>query len=354
MFSSGARSHIDAVRASLSQFYLQSDVVALARIDAVADRTVTLGEETVVFEVVTATVLEFFKGDPPVQVDIYPDAHGPPHYLAGDVAVLFLERPDLKHTLHKIAAQGDLDYISRQTRNSEHVLKDAWRDDYRWVLQQYARSDPIDTGAAAETSGVSGVNAPAASAGVKRVLLRMLDSNAPALVESALIDWQTTGVRFDAADVAQLVDITHAPGKPINLRLSILRTLASQGMVGAAAWDPLFTISSGRDLVAVVRSTQGFERRDFQHRLQGFLKSDDDALVEVAARALGHPTYSGSEDALSALLERPDLRLNYAAVAGLLGIHSSESSAILRREALEHPNKRVRRIIDAKLIQAGG
>ena len=49
--------HVDAVRLSLSQLFLQSDVVVLARIDAVADRD--LGEEgrQELLELVSATVV---------------------------------------------------------------------------------------------------------------------------------------------------------------------------------------------------------------------------------------------------------------------------------------------------------
>jgi hypothetical protein len=348
--------HIDAVRASLSQLYLQADVVALTRIDAVADRAVPDGEETVVFEVVTATVIQPFKGDPPVQLTVYPDAHGPAHYQSGDTAVLFLERPDVHHSLHRFVERGELDYISRQVRNTEHLVEDAWLADYRWVLDQYALSGDVGAAAAvaaaAEADGAAtGATAtvPMDRAGVEQVLMRMLDSGSPALVESALIDWQTTGVHFDKADVEHLVAITRAADKPLNLRLSILRTLAGQQLVGPAAWDPLFDRSRGQDLMAVTRSTRGFEHKHFQPRLEGFLRGTDGALVEVAARALGDPAYAGSEAALEPLLKSTDLRLNYAGVAGLVGIQSPRGRAILQREALAHPNSKVRRQIQAKL-----
>jgi hypothetical protein len=300
-----------------------------------------------------------------VKVKVYPDAHGPAHYRAGDTAVLFLEQPDAQHGLHRFVARGELDYISRQVRNTEHVVRDAWLADYRWVLGQYARSgnasaaaadaaaaDAAAAGADTATTGTT-ASVPTAAVGVERVLMRMLDSDAPALVESALIDWQSTGVRFNAADVGRLVDITREPGKPINLRLAILRTLAGQQLVGPAAWDPLFDGSQVRDLVAVTRSTRGFEHKHFQPRLEGFLQSADDTLVEVAARALGDPVYAGSEAALDALLSGTDLRLNYAAVAGLIGIQSPRGRAILQREALAHPNPKVRRQIQARLDLAG-
>jgi hypothetical protein len=230
------------------------------------------------------------------------------------------------------------------------VVEDAWLADYRWVLGQYALSD---NGSAAAAPAGAMVTAPSETPGVEPVLMRMLESDAPALLESALIDWQSTGVRFGAAEVERLIDVTRTPGKPINLRLSILRMLAGQKLVGPTAWDPLFDGSRGKDLTAVTRSTRGFEHKHFQPRLQGFLYGADDALVEVAARALGHPVYAGSETALDALLERSDLRLNYAAVAGLVGIQSPRGRAILQREALEHPNPKVRRQIKARLDLSG-
>ena len=125
--------------------------------------------------------------------------------------------------------------------------------------------------------------------------------------------------------------------------------LASQQLVGPQAWDPLFAQSSEEQLVSVIRSTKGYEDRHFAPTLQRLLASSNEPVAESAARALGHPVYSGSETALGNLLASESQRLNYAAVAGLAGIKSQQSVAILLEAEREHPDQRVRRLIDARL-----
>ncbi len=316
VFAAHSRAHIDAVRESLSQLFLQSDVVVLARIDAVADRAVPDGEGSVVFEVVTATVIEPFKGDPPLQIHVYPDAHGPAHYRAGDTAALFLERPAAQHTLHKFVAKGELDYISRQVRNTEHVVTDAWLADYRWVLDQYARSGKSDAPAA-------GARQPM----LRQPVLRQRRLSLGTLRGSSACCcacWSPTHRRWSnphsstgrppacASPRRAWSDWSASPGLRINPSTSGCLSCAPSPVRNWSGRLPgirCLTRPGIAELVAVVRSTQGFEDRHFQPRLQGLLDRDDEALVEVAARALGHPAYAGSEPALGTLLDSVELRL---------------------------------------------
>jgi hypothetical protein len=336
IFAGGGHAHIDAVRLSLAQLFLQADVVVLARIDAVSDRDFGEDGKQELLEVVTATVIEQSKGQAESQLDIFLDAHGPAHYRPGDMAVLFLERPGSQHRLARYVQQGKLDFLSQQVRNTEHIVHASDLPDYRWVLGKYSA-------ALRETTG--------GSESAESILLRMLDSASPALVESALIDWQNTGagLRFDEREVQQIIAITRDDARPINLRLAILRTLASQDLVGPEAWDALFAQSSEQQLVPVVRSTRGYEDRHFAPTLQGLLDSSSEPLAEAAARALGHPVYTGSEAALGKLLERGSQRLNYAAVAALAEINSGQSLTILQAAARYHPDEKVRRLIDARV-----
>ena len=341
-FSNTGHAHIDTVRLSLAQLFLQADAVALARIVAVSDRDFGDAGRQALLEVVTATVVEQFKGEDTAQVDFFLDAHGPAHYRAGDTVVLFLETPDPHHPLARHLNSGKLDYLSHQVRNTEHVVDEASLSDYRWVLGKY--SDVLANG---KPAGVP--------SSVEAILMRMLSSASPALVESALIDWQNAGAgfHFDKRDVQHLVAMTREDVRPINLRLSILRMLASRQLVGPEAWDALFTQTAEADLVPVVRSTRGFESRHFAPALLALLESSSEPLAEAATRALGHPIYTGSEAAVGTLLESDSQRLNYAAVAALVGMKSEQSLAILQKAARNHPNEKVRRLIDAKLGVAG-
>lgn len=83
------------------------------------------------------------------------------------------------------------------------------------------------------------------------------------------------------------------------------------------------------------------------------LGSDSPALTGAAARVLAHPTYVGVEPLLEPLLKHDDLRLNYAAVAGLIGIGSSAADAMLQQAANHHASQKVRRMVTARLRAAG-
>lgn len=340
-FPGSGHAHVDAVRVSLAQLFLQADAVVLARIDAVGDQDMGEDGRRVLLEVVTATVVEQFKGQASGQVDLFLDAHGPARYRSGDTAVLFLERPGSQHPLAGYVQQGKLDYLSQQLRNTEHIVDAAALSDYRWVLGNYS--------AALDNS-----NPPGARNSTESILLRMLESTSPALIESALIDWQNTGagLQFNDRQLQRLIAITQDEARPINHRLAILKTLASHDLVGPEAWDALIAQSTGAELVAVVRSTRGYESRHFAPALQALVASSSEPLAEAAARALGHPDYTGSEAAVGALLERRSQRLNYAAVAALAGINSQSSLAILQEAGKHHPDARVRRLIDARLAVA--
>ena len=332
--------HVDIVRLSLAQLFLQADVVALARIDAVSDRDLGENGAPALLEVVSATSLEQFKGADATRFDFFLDAHGPASYRAGDTVVLFLEKPASQHPLARYVELGKLDYLSHQVRNTEHIVDASALSEYRAVLGAYA-------GAMAKGEQTGQPD------NVKSILMSMLDSESPALVESGLIDWQATGagLYFNKRDIERLVAMTRDDARPINLRLAILRTLASQQLVGPEAWDPLFTQTTGADLVAVIRSTGEYESRHFAPTLRGLIQSPSEPLAEAAARALGSPVYRGSEALVGTLLESESLRLNYAAVAALVGMNSEQAEVILQYAAQDHPNEKVRRLVNARLNQ---
>ena len=332
---------MDAVRVSLAQLFMQADVVALARIDAVADRHIGETDRTDLLEVVTATLIEPFKGQAGAKLDFFLDAHGPAYYRPGDTVVLFLETPASGHPLARYVEAGNLDYLSRQVRATEHIVEVRSLSDYRWVLGRYA--DALAGGSSKPSPGH-----------MESTLFRMLQSDAPGLVESALIDWQTAGahLQFSEEQVQGLVETTQEADRPLNLRLAILRTLAQQRLTGPEAWDALFNQAVAADLLAVIRSTQGQENAYFEPALRKLLGSADEDIAGAAARALGHPAYRGSESALGKLLDSDSPRLNYAAVAGLAGMNSPQSLAILREAGQDHTDERVRRLIGARLKTA--
>ena len=221
------RCHIDATRVSLSQLFLQADVVLLARIQGAGDREVSRGEGSAVTELVSATVIETFKGEAGEQVSVFLDAHGPAHYSPGDTAVLFLEEPWAEHPLADAVAAGEIDFFSRQVRTTEHRVNPENEADYRWVLGHYAahwqrhQACVVDGSASADVFG-SGSGTSAASLEPEPV---------PPVALSAGLDAETRS----AAGAGAALATSGAIGASVG---------ADGACSAAACWSPLIVTSN--------------------------------------------------------------------------------------------------------------
>lgn len=332
--------HMDAARVSLSQLFLTADLVAIAHIESVEERSFSDDKRSTRYEVVTASVLSQYKGQAVSSLEFFQDAHGHAYYQAGDTAALFLTRMNEAHQLHAIGKTGGVRYTSQQVRNTEHRVSPADLEDYDWILSAYAEPP---------TAGDSGMEQQ--SQKIKQVILRMLASNSRDMTESGLLDWENMGQGFHLNDdeAGQLLALTRDAEKPINLRLAILRAMSRRNLANEEAWAYLFKHEEKENLLQVLRSTQGYESRDFMGYITALLDDPSGSLAEGAARALGHPVYAGAEPSLKPLLNSQNLRLNYAAASALLGINSPQARDFLRDAAANHPNAKVRRMISAHM-----
>jgi hypothetical protein len=335
-----AFSHMDAPRVSLSQLFLSADVVTIAHIERVAERRFTLNDKPTVKEVVSARVYAQYKGDALEYVDFFQDAHGHAHYVAGDMAVLFLDVLASDHRLSERGSAAGVGFVSRQVRNTEHRIQPTALGDYEWILSAYAALDAED-----------GFTVEHRTRLLKDILLRTLGSDSPDLVESGLLDWNHAGdgLELTKDEIAGLLALTHDPARPINLRLAILRTMHRKQLVDETAWLYLLRNETGDNLLATIRSTVGHESKSFTPYLVRLLDNPSETIVEAAARSLGHPVYAGAETALESLLDRQNQRLNYAAVYALVGLDSDSARQILLDAETNHPNPKVRRLISARL-----
>jgi hypothetical protein len=335
-----SRAHLDVARASLSQLFLEADLVAIGHIRSLEERDFIVDGGTERYEVVTATVVERFKGESAQSIDFFQDAHGHAYYRPGDKAVIFLQRIGVTDTLNSLGTAGGIRYVSRQVRDTEYRLGERDTESYRAVLQAYAK--PPGTADSSPDQRV---------AEIRRILLQMLESGSPALTESALLDWENLGRAMQWSDeqIGRLLLVTRDPGKPITLRLAILRVMSTQDLAGPEAWLYLLKHEDEDNMQHVLNSVRGQEDRKMMSSLVGLLESRSDVIVEGAARALGHPVYSGAEPALDPLLKRQSLRLNYAAASALIGINSETARAVLLDAAANHPSDKVRRMIAARM-----
>lgn len=339
-----ASAHLDAQRASLSQLFLSADVVVIARIDKVAERRFVLNEASTSEQVVSARILDIYKGSAPQFVDFFQDGHGHAHYVVGDTALLFLETFTTNADYAEIGSAAGVELVSRQVRNTEHRIQPGELPDYDWILSTYAT-----------LGGSTGISAEDRARQLKEILLRMLGSSSAELVESGLLDWEHAGnhIELTTGELAELLALTRDPARPVNLRLATLRTMYRKQLVSDSAWVYLFQHEPDDNITSVIRSTEGYESTMFMPYLIGLLNNRTDMIVEAAARALGHPAYAGAEVALESLLQRQSQRLNYAAVYGLVGLNSDKARGILLDAETNHPNPKVRRIISARMNTVG-
>ncbi len=338
----GARAHVDAPKTSLPQLFMTADFAAIGQIASVQMRSFGDGEQTTRYEVVTAMVASHYKGEPLQSVEFFQFAHGHAFYQPGDTAVIFLQALDEQHQLHDIGTVGDIRYVSQQVGNTKHQLSKADLTDYRWVLQSYA-----DMSVAGDPN--RGLQT------LSTMMLRMLQSDSPKLVESALLDWAVAGnsIEFSSADIDRLSAIIEDSKKPIGLRLALLREMCSRGLADETAWTYLLQNEGNDNLSFVLAALAGYQNKQLKEPLVVLLDHPSDYLAEGAARALGHPIYSGAEASLEPLLASQNQRLNYAAAQGLVGINSARARTILAEAAARHPNEKVRRMISARLSLLG-
>ncbi len=336
--------HMDAARVSLSQLFLAADLVAIARIESVAERDFKGENGPTVYEVVVARVASRYKGEAPATIEFFQDGHGHAYYRPGDTAALFLQALGPEHALHGIGQSGGIRYVSHQVTNTAHRLTAADVADYDWVLRAYGA---LPAAAAMEPE--------LQTLKIKQILLRMLSADSPDMVESGLLDWNNSGrvIELDAQDVALIVSLTHDPARPMNLRLALLRTLTRRGMANAGDWLYLFDQDDSSNLQLVLKATRGYENRQFSPAIVSLLKHPSGDVVEDATRALGHPVYAGAEVSLVPLLYGDNLRLSYAAIAALIGISSREAMQILGDAEGDHSNVKVRRMVAARLAVIG-
>lgn len=331
---------MDAARVSLSQLFLISDMVIIARIEAVTERSFSLDNKPTVYAVVSARVSSQYKGSALKAVEFFQDAHGHAHYEPGDMAVVFLDELSAEHQLADVGSAAGVSFVSSQVRNTEHRIAPGELADYEWVLASYAEP-------------TTGMIYPAAerSLRIKETLLRMLGSNSTNITESALLDWENigSGIQLNKEELGYLLALTRDPARPVNLRLAILRSMSRQQLVDNTAWIYLFEHETDENLLPVVRSTQGNENKVFMPYLTRLLDNPHDEVVEGAARAMAHPAYSGAESEIERLLKRKSQRLNYAAVYALVGINSEQARKILLDAEANHPNPKVRRMVSARM-----
>lgn len=330
--------------ATLHQQTGLSAVVVHARILDDADLAVAEGGDAR-RPAVRARVLAALKGDakPDAVLRFVQHGHGVAPYAVGEEVILFLD-PLARHPeLGDLAGRVEARFVSVQEHDDKLALDAATRAPLLAAVRAYA--------------GLAAVpDADARRDAFRDLTLRQLASPVPRLAASALGDLVLLGdaLALRDTDVTALRALAADVARPVGLRAGVLSELARRGRGGGPeAWARLVRGSRGRDRVAAVRAAGSHPSPAVTGTLTPLLASEEPALREAAAVALGAPGHGAAVPALARALEQGDPRLRMAAIRGLGGVASDAARAALRQAAAQHADPATRRRARAELRALG-
>ncbi|MEM9728675.1 MAG: HEAT repeat domain-containing protein [Myxococcota bacterium] len=333
-----ASAHLAVSTRSLSMLLSDADLVVVAEPLVKDAGTGAAGASR---EVVRARVLEVLKGPKPAgELRFAQHGHGVAEYSKGQIALLFLRRIDRSRELANLA--DEVEWYSTQERDDAYRMSPKERSKTIELAKAYLRA--AKQPAAARTSALG------------RVTVRMLTSNDPRLVESALHDlvMQPNVPLITEKDVPALLRVVRGGSLPIGSRLALLSQLQSRGLVdGTREWVTLLRSTSGSDQRAVVRASKNQSSEAVTKTLLDLLRHGQPPVAAEAAGALGRPGSDVAVDALEdAALNRP-APIGKASVRSLGGIRTPAAYAALSKIATTAPDESVRKRASAELRKLG-
>ncbi len=340
-----AAAHVVYGRASLAELVAGADVVARARIErgATAAALAGSGQRR---PVVTATVLELFKGEiGPGAVRFAQHGHGVAEFAPGDEVLLFLRAIERSRELAGLAAGGGPRWVSLQDHEEKFALGDASRAAFTEAVRSYVAAQAIAEPAAA-------------LAAWRELTFRLLRSRERRLAEAALGDLVTRGAELVTPDSLPAVEpVIDEPAVAIGIRLAVLVELERLGLVdGPLRWAALLKTTGPPDLRAVVRAAGAHPSAPVNRELIRLLAAAESEIAEAAAIALGVPGNHEAVAPLARALREGTPGLAMAAIRGLGRIATTAARAVLAEAAREHPVAAVRRRAGAevRLLEEAG
>jgi hypothetical protein len=327
-----AAAHVVYQRASLTALIADADVVARARIERGATG-VARGSSGERRPVITAELLEVFKGDPgPGAVRFAQHGHGVAVFEPGEEVLLCLQAIERSRELAELAAGGTVSWISLQEQGSEFTLDDASRPAFVEAVRGYVTAQAI-------------ADPAAALAAWRDLTFRLLRSPQTRLAEMALRDLVGRGAQLVSPDSLPMVEpLIDDPTVPIGIRLGILVELEQQGLLdGPPRWAGLLTSVEPPELLAVVRAAGAHPSASVNRELIRILGAAEGELAEAAAIALGVPGNHAAVAPLADALRRGKPPVPMATIRGLGRIATPAALAALEIAARDHPEEMVRR-----------
>jgi hypothetical protein len=279
-------------------------------------------------------VLDVIAGSPPEaeQIDFFPHAEGAPRFRAGERALLFLERTELRPEFASLAAR--FPWFSVQAAGEE------------WSLEGAEGAAVLDA-ARAWARWLAGADAGAPDH-LRALLLRQLGSPVARLRRDALLELvrarDLPGVLDAPGDAAAFAALLAGGTLPVAERLTLLQLLEGRpGFDPNPVWEALFASQlEPREWSAVLRVAGRDDAPGLSARIGELLAAPDPALRRAAAEALADPRHAARVGALAKLAAGADDGAARAAIQALAAIATDEALQALRLTAQRGDPRRAR------------
>lgn len=336
-----ARAHIVAGSRTLGQLVEASDLVARLRFTEV-DGVLVLEQGAVRRPYVEAELLQLFKGEAsPGPLRFVQHGHGVAEYQRGEEALVFLLRIERSRELSRLAAGGQVRWVSLQEHDAKYLLTPASRAVWCEAVSAYVALAMLPDAAARRGAW-------------KRLTLDLLRSPEPRLAASALSDLVLAPgtVRLGADDLPEVLALVRDASLhiEIGLRIGLLAELERRRLVDAPRhWVELLRGTQGTELLTVVQAAGAHPSPPLTAELLRLLGEEDPALVYATVLALGTPGNHAAVAALRQILAEGNERLRLASIRSLGRIATPAARQALAAAATAHPDPATRRRARAEL-----
>lgn len=339
--ASVGHAHMAKSTSSLRSLVAGSDLVIRARVRQLDSVVVPDGAKEKRRDVLRVEVLEVVKGSSKKGrvLPISQHGHGIATYRPGEEALFFLRPLSKSRELHKLAATGELKWLSTQEHDEAYSLDS---EDSRELTLRAVR------GYVAIEHAPKSERTPR----LRSLTLKLLRSRDPGLGTSALRDLarEPNAPLVTREEIPALRKVVHDPKTTIGVRVGLLKELDRRELLNSDAdWLRLLWRTEGGDRIAVIRAAGSHPSPVVNHELGKLLKDSDTAVASAAAISLGSPGNAAAVAPLREALLSKEKRLSMAAIRALGAIGNTEARAALGSVAESHPDPSVRRRAAAEL-----
>jgi hypothetical protein len=336
LVASAASAHVVMGTKSLHLRVAEADAIVRGRVVRPAAMFVSEDRKTQ-RSLIEIEVLETLKGrTDPGLLRIAQDGHAVATYQKGDVALFFLKPIARSRELRSLAQPGGPTHVSGQEHDEEFVLGGAEGATLLSATRSFVASESAKT-TEERIALIRAATLDLLTSGDARLANAALAS----LVLAPQAEWITSD------DLPRLQSTLENPATSIGFKAGLIDELERRGLIaGEAERLSLLRSAQADSLPEAIRALGSRAGSRVNTFLIGLVAADStapDEVVAEAAMALGTSRDPRALDALGAALDRPERRIQNAAIRGLGLYGGAGAERILSQAASEHPDARTRR-----------